>query len=346
MAAPAQDGPQIFIPSDAGSYSGHDAPPVPPLFDSHCVEAGEVCEDVEPCDPPSPAQFYATAGALFLNRNNRTDDQPVVLDNATLNTLRTTHNLGFGTARGLRLLLGARLIDRTSLEASYFGLLHWNSSNDVLRSNRLRIPGDIALATLDFLDADLMHLSYWTQLNSGEINAVQTLLLDDNNRVQGLAGLRYVRVAEQFDILSSDVNTGTSNYTINSRNNLWGVQIGVRSNTTFDRLELSASVKGGAFINACSQHTFLGDFDNSFVFRDLSVKRGRGAVAGELNINLALRLTNVWSIRGGYNLFGVAGVALAPDQLDFTDTPDSSMFVYTRSSALYYGPSFEITACW
>jgi len=42
------------------------------------------------------------------------------------------------------------------------------------------------------------------------------------------------------------------------------------------------------------------------------------AFVGELSLVPMYRLNNSWTLRCGYNLLWIEGVALAPDQLDFS----------------------------
>ena len=41
---------------------------------------------------------------------------------------------------------------------------------------------------------------------------------------------------------------------------------------------------------------------------------------GDLNVSAVYRLNDVWGIRAGYSTVWITGLALAPDQFDFTDT--------------------------
>ncbi len=56
------------------------------------------------------------------------------------------------------------------------------------------------------------------------------------------------------------------------------------------------------------------------------------------------RLDDVWTLRGGYNLLWIEGVALAPDQLDFTDTPTSGTSLDIDSGVFAHGFSAGLEA--
>lgn len=315
--------------------------PVAPHPQTNPDNGGNYCGSCYHCYPRS----YASADVLFLKRDNHSANQSVVLDGATLDTILTTNDLGFDAQSGLRLIAGVQLCPYITWEASYFGLHDWDSSITAVGNDDLRIPGDIALASLDFLDADTIRLDYSSKLHNAEINLVRELCWE-GVPIQWLVGFRYVRLSEEFNINSTDLDTGTSDYNIRTNNDLFGGQIGVRYREQSCGWSWDISGKAGIYGNAAKQSTFLGDFDNTFIFRNLSVAGGRAAFAGELNFNLEYRLNCAWSIRGGYNLLWIEGVALAPDQLDFTDTPASSRFLDRDGGVFYHGANVGLAARW
>ena len=82
--------------------------------------------------------------------------------------------------------------------------------------------------------------------------------------------------------------------------------------------------------NDAQQSQLVTDFPPGFVLRDTpNVTAGNVAFVGDLNFSAAYYLDDVWALRFGYNLLWIEGVALAQNQLDFTDTPDSGTTLRT-----------------
>jgi hypothetical protein len=67
---------------------------------------------------------------------------------------------------------------------------------------------------------------------------------------------------------------------------------------------------------------------------------------GELGLSGTYQLTRVLTVRGGYNLMWIAGVALAPDQLDFTDLPSSGTALDRGGGIFLHGANVGLEARW
>lgn len=299
---------------------------------------GEFC-----CDPRP--RLLVTAEALFLNLDSGTSDAvPIVINQDTGATLITTRDLDFDTVAGPRLGIGYWFNDCGGIEASYFGLHHWTASAEALGDNNLRLPGDLPLATLDFFDADQMRVSYGSELHNVEVNYLRRTGYDN---LSLLVGFRYLNLDESFNINAGDIDTGrSSDYNIQAWNHLWGAQLGSRWRKDFDRFGLDIVGKAGIFGNAAKQHTFVGDFDNTFVMRDSTAERSPTAFVGELGFSGTYRLTKALYARAGYNLLWVEGIARAPAQLDFTDTPESGLAVVSSKGAFLHGANVGLEARW
>ena len=289
---------------------------------------------------PERSWFYGDASAFALRRDNDSQLQPVVLLEPGLSTVLSTRSLDFNLEVGLKTRIGTRLNDCTAFELVYFGLHDWDGNAFATGADNLSIPGDLGLATLDFLNADEMRLDYNSRLHNVEAN-----LIRERERLTLLAGFRYVQADEEFNINAFDSDSGRSDYNIRARNRLFGGQLGaiwrreVNCNWTVE-----AVGQIGLFANSTAQRTFVGDLDNTTILRDHEITGSRTAVLGEGEINLIRRLTDRWSFRGGFNVLTLDGIALAPDQLDFTNTPNSGRSLDASGSVLYYGGSLGLEA--
>ena len=70
------------------------------------------------------------------------------------------------------------------------------------------------------------------------------------------------------------------------------------------------------------------------------------AFMGELNLTGIYQLNNVWGIRAGYNVMLIEGVALAPDQLDFTFTSTSGSQLHNNGGMFLQGANVGLEARW
>ena len=292
--------------------------------------------------------WYGLVEALGLARNNRTHRAAVirVTDEGTTargTLLRSTGDLTFGLQPGMRLLVGWRQDEFRAYELSYFGIFNWQASATVMGANNLAIPGDLGLASLDFFAADRMTLHYTSRLHNVEANLVESFATDWSL----LAGFRYLTLNEDFGIRSTDLDTGTSNYNIHTTNNLFGAQTGARVCRCWDRFGWDATAKAGIFGNAASQTQSVSDFPPGFFLRDRrGSSGGQVAFVGDINLSAFYQLNDAWGLRAGYNLLWVQGVALAPDQLDFSDTPTSGTGLNDRGGLFAHGLSVGIHANW
>ncbi len=285
-------------------------------------------------------RFSVQADALLLKRVPRSLNQPVVLDTAGA-TLLTTRDADLPMRAGPRLTLGFASDDCHAWEGVYFGTHNWHGSATAEQANDLRIPGDLALATLDFLFADQMRIDYSAQLHNVEVNRWR-----HGGTCSWLAGFRYLNLDEDFNIRANDFNTGGSDYRVEAENNLFGGQLGARLAGCRGRFAWDLTGKAGVFGNAGRQHTFVGDFDNTFVIRDVAGRRNNVALVADITFNAQWQLCDTWSVRAGYNVIWVEGVVLAPDQLDFTDTPLSGTAVDNGGGIFLHGAHVGLAARW
>jgi hypothetical protein len=332
---------------------------LPTLVESDGCE----CVTVEPSCCWLP-RFYGQAEALFLYRDNGSLVRPIIVDTSAPlpvgavplgadNTLLRTVDLRFAVEPGLRVLLGYRINERHALEFSYFSIFDWARTIEVIGDDNLAIPGDLGLASNDFYNASIMRVDYSATLNSFELNGLLTDCYCEEAadscsprlmRVLSLfAGFRYLNLDEEFNIRPTDFDEGTSDYNVRTENDLYGAQIGARIRRQRDRFGWDLTCKAGVFGNSAEQSQFVTDFPPPFELRTHRSRRGGNvAFVGELGWSLSYQLTPHWGVRGGYNLMWIEGVALAPDQLDFTRTPTSGTQLHSQGGLFLHGASVGV----
>ena len=169
-----------------------------------------------------------------------------------------------------------------------------------------------------------------------------------------LFGFRFVDLDEAFNIHPNDPDTGESDYNIRSGNDMYGAQVGVVFDRQPDcrRWGWDVVAKAGLFYNDASQTQYVTDFPPGFYLRDLlnqapiSASDSGFAFLGELGLSGTIDLTSNLTLRGGYMLMWIEGVALAPDQLDFTFTPTSGTMLNDDGGVFLHGAHLGMEARW
>ena len=138
-------------------------------------------------------------------------------------------------------------------------------------------------------------------------------------------------------------------YRVATSSNLFGGQLGVRGRRTWDRFSLESWFKaglGGAWLSQ-SASPITDSLPQPFQYRPGrdSSDTGMGFLTN-MNLSAIYRFTDVWGLRIGYNLAWISGVALAPNQWDFTDTTTSGTGVRGAGGLFLHGANLGLEARW
>lgn len=294
---------------------------------------------------------YGWVEGLILWRNNQSLNQPLVLNLNTDDTLLSTGNLGFNAAGGIRAGFGFRTCTGVAWEFNYLGLYNQSASAFIALPDDLSLPGDLGLAVNNFFFADQVAVRYTSQLNNAEINRVCCCCCCDCptrcRSVEWLYGFRYLNLNENFSITATDFQESTTTYRIRTNNNLFGAQVGSRLRHCYGRWSWEGTGKAGIFGNAAEQiGSPIVDFPGFLIRPTQSASRGQVAFVGDLNLSGIYQINSVWGVRTGYNLIWVEGVALAPNQLDFTNTPTSGTQLSSNGGVFLHGLNIGLEARW
>jgi len=291
---------------------------------------------------------YAQADAIFFTRDNESGNQPLVLLDGNQpnqsNVLLGTPDLDFNWQVGPRILLGREWDGFRIFEASYFGIYNWHDSHTILGNNNLNLPGDLGLVgNLDFFDADKAVATYDSMVNNAELNYVHSFA--GNPNLAWLIGLRYFELADKFNLTFTDNQTGSSAYKISTYNNLFGGQIGGRVGHACSKWSYDLTGKAGVYGNYIHSSQIVQDF-SGFTERNATTTGNQLSFLGELGLNGSYEFSPNWSLRGGYQVYWVEGLALAPNQLDFTDTPTSGTTLNKTGGMFMHGAHAGLMARW
>lgn len=332
-----------------------------------------VCSTCSPCP-----RVYGYGEFLFLQRSNCSDDQPLVdsLGGFGQETFFSTRDLDFDFEPAFRGLIGFRLHGGWALEAGYLGLCDATSRAFLVPPDGntiLIFPDDLGFGSNVFTDMDRIWIDYSSEIHSGELNLVcctgccttcggkggkdpkQTACCDTWCKTfEWFVGLRYLSVAERLRIdaqrdleqTGGGFSTESGYYDISTRNNLFGPQIGARLRHWDNRLGWEASGKVGVFYNDAQQYQEIIDYPDFELRSRIGDSGSAVAYMGELNVTGLFRLNDVWNLRAGYNVMWIGGLALAPDQLDFTADVDAGQQLDRTGGVFLHGVNLGIEARW
>lgn len=280
---------------------------------------------------------YAVVDALFLQRDNETAATPLVFDGDTAQPAIGTADLRFPAAGGVRAFVGSHGCGERGWEVGYLGIYGMSADATAAGAGNLEIASPLSAQVASLRGASLAQVSYGSLINSAEANLLTTSAHVHRPRatayeadrvpfvatIDWLAGFRWAGLEEQATIALTTPGSGSSQYGVRSSSNLFGGQLGVRGRVDWERWALEGQGKAALAGAALSQ-------SQAPVVDAISGERYRSArgasatdVGGIFDWNVAVvhRIDDVWSIRAGYTMLWLTGVALAPDQFDFsTDT--------------------------
>ncbi len=323
-------------------------------------------------------RVYADVEALLLEQVPLSQNRPVVVDANTGRTFLLTSDLNSGFDPGLRATFGVRPCNGLALEFSYFGLFQSGSAltEKPDASSYLIFPGNFAGNV--FVNMNQVQTDYVSSVKSFELNlpwccgccsdcgcsncGCGEATFDECGcakaacgavRCRSLAwfaGIHYLDIGNKLNLaVQRNEAGGVENgaYDIHTANHLIGGQIGARLRSTVNRFGWEMTGKAGIYANDAEQTQSVIDFPNFPLRPSMSAYAGTTAFEGEINFSGIYRLTDVWSVKAGYNLIWVEDLALATDQLDFNfATSPSGNQLHPGGGLFLYGANVGLEARW
>lgn len=302
-------------------------------------------------EPKPTKNCYFRAEAIYLKYLSGAADQEVAIfsedgmGGTPGPTALSTGDLSRPGQWGPKLTLGCFNDCGFGWETSYFGLFDGRSSRSVFDEGNLSLPGALGDASFDFRDIDEMLLSSETELHSFEINSTHRI-----GHWTWLCGIRYLRLADELNIRGIDDDLFDSDYNVRARNNLFGVQAGLRRGGCFGRFGWDVTAKGGIYGNSTTQSQFVTDYesgDSTYYLREpVSANANQVAFIGEVNPNLTFCVTDKLLLTAGYQLLWIEGVSLAANQLDFSNSAFAGSSNHSTGGVLLHGLSAGLEFRW
>lgn len=299
---------------------------------------------------------YALAEALFWQRDNQASNRPLAVTVGDGATVLETNDLRFPVAAGVRTFYGQRSPEDGGWEVGYFGVYGQTATNiqGTTPPNFIQLPDPLGGNLTE--DGEFVTAKYSSLLNSAEVNLFATdsdWITDPAGwlTIDWLAGFRYVGVEEDA-VLATDccVMDGqylTVPYRARTRNNMFGGQLGVRGRRAWERWAVEGWAKG-ALMGVAQEQIQDPLFDYTGFQQRPALSRSGGEVGfvGDLTMSAVYRITEVWGIRAGYSLLWLEGLALAPDQFDFSTDTGAGTRLVNSSGIFYHGANLGLEARW
>ncbi len=282
----------------------------------------------------------------------------------TATTLRSS-DLSLDRIRyGLEIIANLQTGVGSNLEARYFGLNNWETSETISTVpsgnptlfSVFSLFGTSPAGGFDDTDRSFIHtVSYNSELHNGEVN-YRRRWVSPYDRVQGswLAGIRYFDLDERFGFNATGSNNNTFtfnqlrffNFDTHTRNQLTGFQVGGDLWVTMiPGIQVGVEGKAGIFGNHAEVEAQT--FANSIPGAREFMQDGKTAYLTEFTASTIYRLTHSWSVKTSYNLLYVDNVALAPENVNTRDfsnaigsgafTPSRFPFLNVDGEVLYHG---------
>jgi hypothetical protein len=173
-----------------------------------------------------------------------------------------------------------------------------------------------------------------------------------------LVGLRYMTIGDGFNwhtqgLIEDPTGTGShfvsGDYNVKTENDLLGLQIG--TDLIFRRCKWSWGVRAkvGPYINFARDVQEIRNQGNDpfgyIMFNDrFSTMKQKVALIGEVGFEANYKFTPTLTGRVGYDFMWISGLALAPEQLQFTDAPGNT--INTNGSVFSQGLTMSLNWSW
>lgn len=254
--------------------------------------------------------WTATADALWLHRS---EPNGGILAFNTANIAETLNasDIGYGSATGFDLSLTRKMDSGRIVELRFFEIDDWSSNGSLATT-----PNELLQfnSTVPFFA--LSGSGVTSRFDSKLLNTEVNLFGCERGSFRGLLGFRYMELDEQGELGLTGAAVPFSISTTTA-NRLYGLQTGLNAKlVTLEAFDLDLIGKAGLYGNARSQNSVA---TTGFGTLTAAGQRSRSAFVGELGLVGTGRITSHLSIRGGYRMLWIDGVALASDQLASTD---------------------------
>ncbi len=311
------------------------------------------------------ANLVASVSALAFVRDY--EDSRAIAQNPSGDYLFTT-DADHDTIGGVDFALASRKRNGNGWEARYFGLFA-DTADATLAGSPVYAIGLRGFDRLDYAGSglDTYYANGVTQTVTREtdIRNLEFNLLRNggrfctrrgrNGNFELLGGFRYFQFDEQLTYSTRDLTTPLD-YTLNADNTLLGLQLGSRGEVCIsNRLRGAGTLRTGIFNNNVQTRQRITD-PSGTIFATVPSAANRNfdygdekndvAFLSEIDLGLIYQLSCRSRFRVGYRALGVAGVALAANQIPYIfDNTIATESANTNGNLLLHGGYFGTEFC-
>ena len=324
------------------------------------------------CKPCCPDwDQYAILDFMFLQRDNATSGAVITEENigGQQVPIFTTRSMQPATAPGVRLFYGELGPDCMGWEVGYLGVYGMFGAVDRSSlTDSLVIPGDLGGNTPGWTSADEVRPTYASSLNTVEANIFTYRCCPEcssdsflwshlgNKPVchcsNWLFGFRWAGLEEQADLnvlccrVTNDVFTS---YSVRTSSQMLGPQVGFRGRRQWRNWAVEGWAKAmlaGTLLSSNADPISSSLAPTTIIRPARRLTDAGVGFLGDLNYTVSRRLSDMWWLRLGYNMIWLSGVALAPDQWDFTNTAASGTTLVGGGGVFLHGANLGLEARW
>ncbi len=275
-------------------------------------------------------EWFGQTGVVLLKRESN-PDSTLVVSSLTGAEEMNAKDFKFDTEAGLDVSIGYWCDDEIQIFVRHFNVNDHGDGHytNGIESHIATSPtiGEVAPVATDISGY------YQTALWSTELNLMHT----SNSWLSCLVGFRWIELHEDLKIKTRSMN-GTTYFKNNTRNHLYGLQIGGDGLLySSDKLSINGVLKGGLYGAVGNTHSYYrrgnliltregGDNDLAFV--------------GEASINFAYQVNQLVSFQAGYQLLWLTGVALSGEQVPVTSFNNNTAANFDNDATLFYHGAF------
>ncbi len=330
--------------------NGDPTPPPMASEDTPAVnDSGATCSPdgscvTDPCDTCLCYRWQVWANGLFLTRSSA-NNIPLGFGNAQDpkgSEIYGTNDMEFGNAWGPSVGVYYALNACNSIGFEYYGIDGWSSSGTIAGNISVQFPSFPYLPE-QIIQGDpttgygIGSFQYNSRLYNAEVNLRHKSAHVD--WLTFLAGFRWMELSEDFNGVFATGNT-TPNFAIDVNNHLYGGQLGAVANVVCtENWTVDTWLKAGLLANYADQDTSEDFTSAGGGTTHVSASGSSAAFTGDMGITVGRRITDNLTLRAGYTLLWLEGVALAPEQLDASD-PASGIAGLDQNGGVFYHGGF------
>ena len=286
------------------------------------------------CDDFCCPLWTVQADALFFNRS-RLPGQTLLVD-GNFKPQFNADQFDLPVQAGWQIDITRRLNDDWDLEARYFDVGGQSAASPTIGST---VGAGVLFGPTPqglFFPPLSSNLTYTSRLQNVELNARRSL----NACVTVLAGVRYLDLDDRILVSQRTTASGIdATQQLDGFNDLLGFQIGGDAVLVQrDRFSLDTGLKAGIYGDH-ARNFFAYDSTALGVHGTSGASASNTAFCGEIGITATYDLTKRLSLRGGYQLLWLDGVALASQQPILNPPPliHTATSVGTNGDVFYNG---------